>query len=224
VKYHDDEEAARLNAEQWQLDLLKMNPEYLGWGPHEDYMGKEGDGWDSRQVFATWADFGPWKLDDLNECANFYFSVNRASEECATCAGKGTHPDAQWISESWYSHSSPFKPQGFRAMQAEAIMERFGGPARHLHGFGNYPSEELLQKYGAPFREFCEEMRTRRHHAGRGAGTGGRQAPHGFHAHFQARRGVEAEGPGRDPDRRRRERLGAWARAGSRLHQPVDRR
>jgi hypothetical protein len=163
MKYHDDEEAARLNAEQWQLDLLKLNPEYLGWGPHEDYMIVRGEGWNAPQTFATWAEFGPWELNDLNECVNFYFTVNRASEDCTTCAGKGTHPDAQWISESWYSHSSPFKPQGFRAMQAEAFMERFGGPTRRLHGFGNYPSEELLAKYGPAFREFCEEMRTRGH-------------------------------------------------------------
>ncbi len=104
MKYHDNDEAASLNAEEWQLDLLKLNPVYLGWGPHEDYMWKKGEGWDSRKIFTTWAEFGPWKLDELNECVNFYFSVNRESEECKTCGGNGDHPDAQRVVNTFYSH------------------------------------------------------------------------------------------------------------------------
>jgi hypothetical protein len=163
MRVHDEEEAKRLNAQPWQIELLALNPEYVHWGPHEDYMWKEGDGWNSRQIFDSWTAFGPWQLDELNECVNFYFSVGRASEECKTCGGKGTHPDAQWISESWYEHSSPFKPQSFGAMQAEAVMAGFGSKSGHLHGFGNYPDAETLAKYGPAFREFCEEMRTRGH-------------------------------------------------------------
>ncbi len=53
MRYFDEDEAARLNAEPWQLALLKANPSYLGWGPHEDYMWKEGSGWDSRIVVPT---------------------------------------------------------------------------------------------------------------------------------------------------------------------------
>lgn len=159
----DQEDARRLNAQPWQLELLALNPEYVFWGPHEDYMWKEGDGWDSRQSFASWAAFGPWELNELNECVNFYFSVERERKDCETCGGNGTHPDAQWISESWYSHSSPFKPQSFGAMQAEALMSRFGGKAHHLHGFGNYPSAETLAKYGPAFTEFCEHMLVRGH-------------------------------------------------------------
>lgn len=47
MKYFDADEAARLNAKTWQIELLNANPDYLGWGPHEDYMWKEGDGWKS---------------------------------------------------------------------------------------------------------------------------------------------------------------------------------
>lgn len=163
MRYHDDKDAQRLNAEPWMLDLLKLNPHYVYWGPHEDYMWKEGDGWDSRKTFASWAEFGPWKLDDLNECVNFYFSVERASEDCKTCGGSGHHPDAQWITDSWYSHSSPFKRQTFGELQAVAVMARFGASPRRLHGHGTYPSDEVLAKYGQPFREFCERMRVRGH-------------------------------------------------------------
>jgi len=71
MRYEDNEEAKRLNAEPWQLALLKANPSYCGWGPHEDYMGGKGEGWNSRIIVPTWAEFGPWNLDELNECANF---------------------------------------------------------------------------------------------------------------------------------------------------------
>ena len=46
----------QLNAEPWQVELLSFNPDYVSWGPHEDYMLKEGSGWDSRQIFDTWSD------------------------------------------------------------------------------------------------------------------------------------------------------------------------
>lgn len=107
MRYFDKEEAARLNAEPWQLELLDLNPGYISWGPHEDYMWVKGEGWNSPQIHATWKEFGPWKLDDLNECVNFYFSVDRASKKCDTCGGDGYHPDAHPISESFYSYSSP---------------------------------------------------------------------------------------------------------------------
>lgn len=107
MRYFDEEEAKNLNAEPWQLDLLKLNPSYVSWGPHEDYMWKEGSGWDSRQIFQAWGDFGPWKLDELNEVVNFYFSVNRASEECTGCCGNGYHKDAQAVVNTFYSHMNP---------------------------------------------------------------------------------------------------------------------
>lgn len=104
MRYHDEDEAKKLNAEQWQIDLLALNPSYCSWGPHEDYMCQKGDGWDSISINKTWADFGPWNLDDLNECVNFYFEVNRASEECKTCGGDGYHPDAHGVVYTFYRH------------------------------------------------------------------------------------------------------------------------
>lgn len=163
MRTYDEEEATRLNAQPWQIELLALNPDYSFWGPHEDYMIVKGDGWNSPQFFDSWTAFGPWNLDELNECVNFHFSVDRASEECKTCGGDGTHPDGQWISESWYRHSSPFKRQSFSAMQAEALMNSFGSKSNHIHGFGNYPDAATLEKYGPAFREFCEQMRERGH-------------------------------------------------------------
>lgn len=99
----DREEVEDLNAEPWMLDLLRANPEYTGWGPYEDYMSKDGNGWDSRVIVASWADF-TWGLDDLNEVVNFYFEVERASKECATCEGNGYHPEAQRVVNTFYAH------------------------------------------------------------------------------------------------------------------------
>jgi hypothetical protein len=127
MRYADEDEAKKLNAAPWQVELLALNPSYLGWGPHEDYMWtKDSEGWNSCQLFDSWSAFGPWHLDELNECVNFYFSVERASEDCKTCGGNGEHPDAQWVGQSWYSHSSPFKHKTLGELQAEAVMARFG--------------------------------------------------------------------------------------------------
>lgn len=104
MRYFDEDEGQRLNAQPWQLDLLKANPEYCGWGPHEDYMCGERSGWDSRIIVPTWAEFGPWNLDDLNECVNFYFDVERDSKECPACGGNGYHPDAQRVVTTFYDH------------------------------------------------------------------------------------------------------------------------
>lgn len=159
---YEQEDAEKLGAKPWQLELLMMNPSYTSWGPHEDYMaGKDGDGWNSNQYFDNWKGFS-WGLNDLNELVNFYFAINRESKDCPTCAGNSYHPDAQWISESFYSHSSPFKRQTFREQQAAAIMNSFGSVHKSAIEYG-FPSEEVLAKYGPEFRAFCERMRTKNH-------------------------------------------------------------
>lgn len=104
MRHYDQDEAGKLNAEQWQLDLIKLNPGYVSWGPHEDYMWKEGKSWDSSVIMPTWSEFGPWKLDEYNECVNFYFSVIRNSNDCPTCGGNGYHRDAQEVVSTFYAH------------------------------------------------------------------------------------------------------------------------
>ena len=161
MRYFDEDEAKELNAEPWQLALLQANPGYCSWGPNEDYMWVKGDGWNSPQTFASWAKFGPWELDELNECANFYFEVTRASEDCKTCGGNGYHPHAQWVSESFYSHSSPFKHKTAQERMAEQVMAQFGSSPREILGHGAYPSQAVLSVHGADFEAFCEQMRVR---------------------------------------------------------------
>lgn len=171
---YDQQELARLNAAPWMVDALNLNPSYLGWGPYEDYMWRRGrdegpddlgrtqdHGWESRVLVESWKDFG-WNLNDLNECVNFYFEIDRDSKECPTCCGSGYHPDAQWVSESFYRHSSPFCQSTQRELEAEAVLVGFGGRySSNPHGKGVNPDAETLSRYGEPFRQFCEEMRTR---------------------------------------------------------------
>lgn len=90
----DDIETLKdLNAEPWMIDLLNMNPDYTHWGPSEDYMLNEGEGWNSRIVLQSWSDF-KWDLDDYNEIVHFYFEVCKESDHCKTCNGLGWHPDS----------------------------------------------------------------------------------------------------------------------------------
>src|SRR5574340_300244 len=107
MRIYDENDAAELNAEPWQIDLLNLNPSYVCWGPHEDYMWKENEGWDGRVINETWTAFGPWALDSYNECVNFYFSVIRDSMDCPSCGGNGYHPDAQEVVNSFYAHMNP---------------------------------------------------------------------------------------------------------------------
>lgn len=98
---HDQADLERMNAEPWMVEQLKLNPDYLGWGPHEDYMCKEGQGWDSRIILDTWPEMARWALDELNECVNFYFEINRESEDCD--CGEGYNPETKKIADGFYS-------------------------------------------------------------------------------------------------------------------------
>jgi len=40
-------ELNKLNAEQWQIDCLRLNPEYVFWGNFEDYRASHKNGWDA---------------------------------------------------------------------------------------------------------------------------------------------------------------------------------
>lgn len=156
----DREELERLKIEPWMLDQLKLNPSYTCWGPHEDYMWVKGDGWNSPILKEDWKSLGI-DLDELNEVVNFYFSVGREHEECTTCGGSGYSPDAHWISESFYRHSSPFLVPSYDQRAMERLLEERVGIQRpkEIVGRGTYPPEQTLVQYGNGFRAFCEAMR-----------------------------------------------------------------
>jgi hypothetical protein len=99
----DRKDLERLNAEPWMVELLSLNPEYVHWGVGCDYMTGEGDGWASGQRVATWSAFGPWTLDEMNECVHFYFEIVRDSRQCDACGQSGYNPATRAISDGFYN-------------------------------------------------------------------------------------------------------------------------
>lgn len=97
---YEVKELNRINAEQWQIDCLKMNPSYTSWGNYEDYMSKK-DGWDGALEFEDITE-GLFGLDELNECVNFYFEVYRKNKPCEYCEQSGYNPETKQLSDSWY--------------------------------------------------------------------------------------------------------------------------
>jgi hypothetical protein len=102
---YDHKELKKMRAEAWMMELLDLNPEYVYWGPHEDYMAKSNSGWESPLLVETWKEFG-WNLDDLNECVNFYFEIVRAKKPCAACGMTGCNSETRQISDDFYDFAN----------------------------------------------------------------------------------------------------------------------
>lgn len=100
----DQKDLETIKAEEWQKKLLDLNPNYVQWGPHEDYMASDGN-WTSPLVFQRWKEM--FHLDELNEVVNFYFYLNRADKSCRHCDAGGYNSATQAIADSFYAHSSP---------------------------------------------------------------------------------------------------------------------
>lgn len=80
----DQEKVESLKPEKWMLEALRLNPEYVFWGPNEDYMSDNENGWNSPLFIDSWKDFIFFELDDLNECVNFYFKIAKSHHKKET--------------------------------------------------------------------------------------------------------------------------------------------
>lgn len=89
-----------LRRNDWNLNVLKKNPEYLSWGNYEDYMCNKENGWNSAVELESVENL--WELDNFNELVNFYFEIYRNSKECSYCEGSGLNPSTKKISDDWY--------------------------------------------------------------------------------------------------------------------------
>ena len=98
---YDRKELERLNAEPWMVELLKLNPEYPFWGPHEDYMCRKDEGWHTPIFIDGWENMNI-ELDELNEIINFYFQITRESKKCVACNESGYNPETKRISDDFY--------------------------------------------------------------------------------------------------------------------------
>jgi len=163
----DLEDFSKLNAEDWMMEALKMNPDYVYWGPYEDYMCSEKSGWDSRVIVDSWDDFG-LGLDDLNEVVNFYFEISRSSEECCDCEGSGYNKETQIISDTWYDFENIGRKWSYSITQDE--VEALWDAGRLRHDFESKPTAEEVNAWArgktmghdAINKWICVEQRAKR--------------------------------------------------------------
>lgn len=121
----DKEESKKLKAEPWMLKLLKLNPEYVYWGNGEDYMWTKEGSWNSSVSVKSVKEL--WNLDELNECVNFYFSVNRESKDCEACHGQGLNPETFQLSEDFYDFDHTGKKWCDKITQNEVVALQKAG-------------------------------------------------------------------------------------------------
>lgn len=139
---YDVDEAEKLKAEAWMLDLLAMNPEYVHWGPGEDYMrSKDGSGWSSAMEGA-WGDHV--RLDELNELVNFHFQIERDGHKCEACGGSAENPETHQLSEDWYDFDRTGRKWSDKITQVEvdALWE-----AKRLRDFAEKPTPEQVNAW-----------------------------------------------------------------------------
>lgn len=157
----DRKDAQDIKAEPWMVEALRMNPSYVAWGPHEDYMWRPGrdesaednphkkdHGWESRVFVPRLADM--WELNDLNEVVNFYFHIDRKSKTCEACDGSGYNPETKRIADNFYDHSAENGKGWHDAItqdEVQALVDH-----QRLHDFTSefVPGEGWKRKPGNP--------------------------------------------------------------------------
>lgn len=120
----DQKELKVLNAKNWQIDLLKLNPNYVYWGCFEDYMSNKEGGWSSRVITPTWKGF-EFNLDELNECVNFYFQLYRKNHECPHCEATNYNTQTKQINDDWYDFAGKGTKwsKNISDVEVEALMK-----------------------------------------------------------------------------------------------------
>lgn len=157
----DKKDLKLLNAEQWQVDLLKLNPSYCNWGCFEDYMWNTGEGWDSRVITPTWKEHrSGWELDEYNELVNFYFEIYRKNHKCEHCDGSGLNKETKQLSDDWYDFDGTGRKWCYNIGDAEirALVEN--GRLWDLTGdFRGYYDEKkkLWYQWENGLKVICEE-------------------------------------------------------------------
>ena len=141
---HDRKYLDALNVEPWMVELLDLNPSYVFWGPHEDCMWNKSDGWNSPCLIDDWESCG-FKLDELNEVVNYYFELNRESEECSSCHGNGYHPDAQTVVNGFYDLEGCGNAWHDKVTQDE--VDALWASERLKHDFKEKPSADQVNEW-----------------------------------------------------------------------------
>jgi len=119
---YDAKELKQLNAEPWMVELLHLNPSYVSWGPHEDYMCSKNAGWSAPIIEESWKSFSIG-LDDLNEVVNFYFEITRDTVDCTSCDHTGLNPETKRISDGFYGDYRNGWNKSITQEEVQALLE-----------------------------------------------------------------------------------------------------
>ena len=132
----------KLKAEDWMIELLKKNPNYVYWGNNEDYMWNDNEGWSSRVELESVDEL--FELDEYNELVNFYFEVYRESKKCTSCHGSGYNKATKELSDTWYSFKVGEKAWQYKLTQDEvdALWKE-----DRLHSFKDKPTPEEVNEW-----------------------------------------------------------------------------
>lgn len=138
ICYPDDEqndESLRLNAPEWMLDTLKLNPDYVG-------------SWDVTKRYSPDEILKALHSDELNEIAAFYFEISRKAEYCPDCEGDGYNPSTHELNTAFneqfrFSHGTSWS-NVLPANEIELLKVngRFGMPLDAI-------TRDILVKYRA---------------------------------------------------------------------------
>ena len=159
---YDVKELADLNAQDWQVNAFSLNPSYVCWGPYEDYMAAKGN-WGGPLFYDDWnvfrKEFGD--SDELNECVNFYFQLDRPSTKCTLCEN-GRHGDTVQVYDSFYEYKTPFSyiRNNDAAYGEPSILPPIGQIRASLLA-------QVMDKYNDEFKNFCNEMKVHRYWSNR---------------------------------------------------------
>lgn len=144
----DEKELKRLNAEEWQINLLKLNPEYCSWGCFEDYMMSENGGWQSRVITPTWKEHkSGWDLDSYNELVNFYFEIYRKNHACEHCGGSGLNSQTKQIDDDWYDFNGTGRRWSNNITDVEIIELVKAGRISDVSDFHGYFDDKKKKWY-----------------------------------------------------------------------------
>lgn len=155
-----------LRKNDWKLNVLKKNPEYLGWGNYEDYMCSNKESGYGSPVELEDVD-SLWELDDLNELVNFYFTIHRNSKECKYCDGTGLNALTKELEKSWYDFENKGTRWCDRITQDE--VDALWDDGRLKGGFKSKPTAEEVNQWerkgfghDAINRAICVEQRAKK--------------------------------------------------------------
>jgi len=137
----EKKELELLKAEDWQINCLKLNPDYVYWGNKENYM-INGKSWSERVYLNSVKDL--WELNDYNELINFYFEVNRENHRCPACDGTNLNTDTKKIYNDWYTHLRTDGKEGWEYDLTEVEIKELvkAGRLTDLMGINCYYDEE----------------------------------------------------------------------------------